>query len=158
LEYLWIILGILFLLGGLLGCFLPILPGPPLAYASLLFAQLTDEKHFTTNFLIVWGLIVVGVTALDYFIPPLATKKFGGTRYGIIGSTLGIIVGIFVFPPLGIIVFPFVFAFLAELIGGSENSVALKAAMGSFLGFVTGVLIKLTVTITIGYYFFTAIF
>lgn len=98
------------------------------------------------------------VTILDYVIPPLATKKLGGSRKGVVGSTLGIIAGLFIFPPWGIIIFPFIGAFIGEMISGQEHKLALKAAIGSFLGFITGVLLKLVVTVMMAYYFFTALF
>lgn len=157
-EYLWIAFGIILILGGVLGCFVPVIPGPPLAYVSLLLLQLGEDKPFTTKFLIIWALIVLVVLVLDYVIPPLATKKLGGSRKGVVGSTLGIIAGLFIFPPWGIIIFPFLGAFIGEMISGQEHKLALKAAMGSFLGFITGVLLKLVVTVTIAYYFFVAIF
>jgi len=124
----------------------------------LLLLQLGDDKTFTTKFLIIWALIVLVVSVLDYVIPPLATKKLGGSRKGVVGSTLGIIAGLFIFPPWGIIIFPFLGAFIGEMISGQEHKLALKAAMGSFLGFITGVLLKLVVTVMIAYYFFAAIF
>ena len=94
-EYLWITFGIILILGGILGCFIPAIPGPPLAYVSLLLLQLREEGPFTTKFLIIWASIVLVVTILDYVIPPLATKKLGGSRKGVVGSTLGIIAGLF---------------------------------------------------------------
>lgn len=157
-EYLWIAFGIILILGGVLGCFVPALPGPPLAYISLLLLQIGDEKPFTTKFLIIWALVVLVVTVLDYVIPPLATKKLGGSRKGVIGSTVGIIAGLFIFPPWGIIIFPFLGALIGEMLSGQEQKLALKAAMGSFLGFITGVLLKLVVTVMIAYYFFAVIF
>jgi uncharacterized protein YqgC (DUF456 family) len=158
LEYLWITFGIILILAGVLGCFVPAIPGPPLAYVSLVLLQLGEEKPFTTKFLIIWALIVVTVSFLDYVIPPLATKKLGGNRKGVVGSTIGIFAGLFIFPPWGIIIFPFLGAFIGEMISGQEHKLALKAAMGSFLGFLTGVLLKLVVTVMIAYYFFAAIF
>ena len=143
------------ILGGFIGCFLPVIPGPPLAYLSLIFLQLTSNHPFYTNFLVTWGIIAVLVTVIDYFIPPLATKKFGGSRYGVVGSTAGILVGIFILPPWGILIFPFLGALLGELIYGSTFSKAKKAALGSFIGLLTGIVFKISVTGVIGYYFFT---
>jgi len=99
----------------------------------------------------------VTVTALDYIIPPYATKKFGGSRRGVIGSSIGIVVGIFLFPPLGIIVFPFVGALIGEFMTGKDQKAAFRSATGAFVGFVSGTMLKLAVTVTIGYYFFVSI-
>lgn len=143
---------------GILGCFLPVLPGPPLAYLSLLLLQLTDKKPFTVTFLLTWAGIVIVIMILDYIIPPYATKRLGGSRNGVIGSTLGIIAGLFILPPFGIVIFPFLGALLGEIISGKEKKTALRAAFGSFLGFIGGVVLKLVVTSIIGYYFFTGVF
>ena len=154
-DYLWIILGVLFLVGGFIGCFLPVIPGPPLAYVSLLFLQLTGHHPFTINFLVIWGFVIALVTLIDYFIPPLATKKFGGSRYGVIGSMAGIVLGVFILPPWGILIFPFIGAYIGELLHGSEYNTAKKAAFGSFIGLISGIVLKVSVTGFIGYYFFT---
>jgi len=107
LDFLWIALGVILFLVGVIGCFIPAIPGPPLAYVSLLLLQLTEAKPFSTKFLIIWALVVIVVTILDYAIPPYATKKLGGSRNGVIGSTIGVIMGLFIFPPWGILIFPF---------------------------------------------------
>ena len=74
-DYLWIGLGIILLLAAVVGCFLPIVPGPPLGFGALLVLQLTEVAPFETNFLIIWGIVTTMVFFLDYVIPPLTTKK-----------------------------------------------------------------------------------
>ena len=81
----------------------------------------------------------------------------GGGKKGVIGSTLGVIAGIFIIPPIGIIVFPFLGAWIGEVISGKSSKMALRAATGSFLGFIGGVFLKLVVTSFIGYYFIRAL-
>ncbi len=88
------------------------------------------------------------ITVLDYVIPSVGTKKLGGSKYGVWGSTIGIIVGLF-FGPLGIILGPAVGAFIGELIYQKQADVALKAALGSFVGFLAGTILKFGVTIII---------
>ena len=58
-DVVWIILGALCLLAGIVGCVLPVLPGVPLAYAGMLLLQLTDKVQFTWQFLVIWGVVVV---------------------------------------------------------------------------------------------------
>lgn len=65
-DILLIILGILCLLTGLVGCFLPILPGPPVSYVGLLFLHFTDRIHFSTTHLILWAMLVIIVQVMDY--------------------------------------------------------------------------------------------
>ncbi|MBT8286166.1 MAG: DUF456 domain-containing protein, partial [Flavobacteriaceae bacterium] len=94
-------------------------------------------------------MIALLVFAMDYIIPAMGTRKFGGTRAGMIGTTLGLVVAI-VFPVLGIlgiVIWPFVGAFLGELLNKADQQSALKAAFGSFIGFLTGTFLKFVVTI-----------
>ena len=153
-DYLWIILGIILILSAIAGCFLPVLPGPPLGYVALLLLQISSNPPFTVSFLVWMAGATVVVTALDYFMPPLATKKFGGSRYGVVGSMLGLLAGLIVFPPWGILIFPFIGAYLGERLFGPSKDVAGKAALGAVLGQVFGVILKLSFTIVLGYYFF----
>ena len=150
-DEVWFILGVLLMLVGLAGCILPFLPGPPLCFIALLMQQLKDEPPFTSKFLWIWAGITLVVTVLDYVIPLYGTKRFGGTRYGIWGCTIGLIAGLW-FGPLGIIVGPFIGAFLGEMIGNSNSNVAFKAALGSFAGFLFGTVLKLVVCFVMGYY------
>lgn len=133
---------------GVVGSFLPIIPGPPISFGGMLLLQLQETGPFSTNKLILWLIIVAAITALDYVIPSLGTKKLGGSKYGIWGSTLGIVVGLF-FGPLGIILGPAIGAFIGELIYQKKADVALKAALGSFIGFLAGTILKFGVTIII---------
>lgn len=144
------------MLTGIIGCLLPLLPGPPLSYIGLLIMQLRTDPPFTTKFLLIWAGITVLVTVLDYVIPIYGTKRFGGTKFGVWGCTIGLFVG-FLFPPLGLIFGPFVGALLGELIGNANADHALKAAMGSFLGFLFGTLLKLIASCVMLYYLIVVI-
>lgn len=141
-----LVIGFILCLVGVIGSFLPILPGPPISWVGLLLLHLTAAV--TDNWLLlgITGGIAIIVFALDYIIPAIGTKKFGGTRSGMIGTTLGLIVGILAPIPFGIIIGPFVGAFLGELSNKADNKTALRAAFGSFLGFLTGAFMKFVVT------------
>ncbi len=152
-----IISGIILLLAGIAGCIFPFLPGPPLAYGSLILIQISTHKPFTENFLFIWALVTTAVVIADYYIPIWGTKKFGGTKGGVWGATIGLIVGIFFFPPLGLIIGPFLGAFAGEIINNQDSNKAFRSAIGSFIGFVAGTLMKLGITIVMGYYFITAL-
>lgn len=156
-ETIWIILGGAFILTGFISSFLPVLPGPPLGYVGLLLLQFTEPAPFTIQFLVIWALIVIVIMILDNVIPAWGTKKFGGSPYGVWGSIIGLVVGIFFFPPLGMIVGPLIGAFVGELIAGKTSDRALRSAMGSFAGFLAGTLIKVIACGVMGYYFFTSI-
>jgi uncharacterized protein YqgC (DUF456 family) len=155
-DWLWITLSALFLLVGIIGCLVPLIPGPPLSFIGLLFLQLKEVAPFTLKFMVIWATITVLVTTADYFIPILGTKKLGGTRYGIWGCTLGLIVG-FWFGPFGIILGPFVGAFVGELMGNASSQHAFRAALGSFVGFLLSTLLKLMASVMMIWYFFSAV-
>jgi uncharacterized protein YqgC (DUF456 family) len=155
-DIIWYVLGAILMLVGIAGCFLPIIPGPPLSYFGLLVLQLKEQSPFSTKFLIIWAVVVVVVTALDYVVPAYGTKKFGGTKYGIWGCTIGLIVGLWM-GPIGIILGPFLGALIGELMGGKSSDVAFKAALGSFVGFLVGTLLKLITCCVMGWYFVVAL-
>lgn len=152
------ILGAILFVAGLIGCLLPILPGPPLAYASLLVIQFSSKVSFDVDFLVLWAVITLVVTILDYWVPIYGTRRLGGTRTGVRGATAGLLVGLFFFPPVGLIVGPFAGAFVGEMMAGQPSDRALRSAIGSFIGFLTGTLMKLVVTVMMGWHFVAAIF
>ncbi|WP_339734739.1 DUF456 domain-containing protein [uncultured Sunxiuqinia sp.] len=153
-DYVLITLGVLFIISGILGGILPVLPGPPLSYVGLILLHLTERYQFSTNFLIVWGVITIVVYLLDYLIPIWGTKKFGGSKRGVWGSIIGLLVGMLLFPPFGIIVGPFLGAVLGELSSGKQSREAFRSGFGSFLGFLVGTLLKLIVSGMMAWYFF----
>ena len=152
-----IITGIILLVGGIAGCIIPFLPGPPLAYGSLIVLQVSSIKPFSEKFLIIWALVTLAVVIADYYIPVWGTKKFGGTKGGVWGATIGLVVGMFFFPPLGLIIGPFIGAFAGEILNKQDSNKAFRSAIGSFIGFVAGTLMKLGIGIVMGYYFFMAL-
>lgn len=139
------ILGFLFIVVGIIGSFLPILPGPPLSWVGLLLLFLTSAVPDDWWFLGIMAAVALLVFALDYIIPIMGTKKFGGTKAGMIGTTVGLIIGILAPIPGGIIIGPFLGAFIGELSNKADSKTALKAAFGSFLGFITGAFMKFVV-------------
>ena len=132
------------MLTGILGSFLPVLPGPPISWIGLLLLYLTKAVPDNWWVLGITLFIAVVVTVLDYIIPAAGTKKFGGSKAGMWGSIVGLLVAI-IFPilgPFGIIVWPFVGALVGELANNADQKKALKAAFGSFVGFLTGTFLK----------------
>jgi hypothetical protein len=152
----WIILGFALMLFGILGSVMPLLPGPPLCYLALLVQQFREHKPFSLQFLLIWAGIVLLVLLLDYLVPVYGTKKFGGSKYGIWGCTLGFLAA-FWMGPWGIILGPFAGAFIGEYLANRDSTQALRAAMGSFLGFLFGTGIKLVTSLVMGYYFVAAL-
>lgn len=156
-DIVWLMIGLVLMIVGILGCVLPLLPGPPLCYVALLIQQLRSDDPFTSKFLWIWAGITVAVTVLEYVIPVVSTKRFGGSKYGIWGCTIGLIAG-FWMGPLGIIIGPFVGAFIGEILASKNSDQALQAAWGSFIGFLFGTLLKLIVCVIMSWYLVMIIF
>jgi uncharacterized protein YqgC (DUF456 family) len=146
------ILGALLMLVGIAGCVLPFLPGPPLCFVGLLLQQLNSDPPFSASFLWTWAAITTVVSVLDYFIPIYGAKTFGGSKWGMWGCTIGLIAGLW-FGPFGIILGPFVGAFIGEMMASNNAHVALKSALGSFAGFLFGTLTKLIACFVMAWYF-----
>lgn len=155
-DWVWIIIGIILCIVAIAGSLLPLLPGPPIAYIGMLLQLFREPDPFSTQTLIIFAVVVVISLVLDYLIPIWGTKKFGGTKYGVWGCTIGFIAA-FWMGPLGVIIGPFLGAFLGELIGGKDSGKSLKAAFGSFVGFLVGSFLKLVVCFFILYYIIASI-
>lgn len=152
-DWLLIAFAIILLLLGFLGCILPILPGPPLSFGGLLILHFTDFGEFSFEFLLFMGFLAIAVTVLDYIVPIWGTKKLGGSKYGIWGATIGLVIGLFFFPPIGIIIGPFFGALFGELLRDNNLNKAFIAALGSLVGFLLGIGMKLFVSGVITYHF-----
>ncbi|MDP3003345.1 MAG: DUF456 domain-containing protein [Bacteroidales bacterium] len=151
-DYILLILGILLIILGIIGCLVPVLPGPPFSFLGLILLHLTRFGHFTTPILITLGAIAVVVTVLDYIVPVWGTKRFGGSKYGTRGATVGLIIGLFL-GPMGIILGPLFGAFVGEMIFKDDIGYAFKAGFGSLLGFLTGIGLKLAASFVMTFYF-----
>ena len=140
--------GSIFIVLGIIGAFLPVLPGPITSWVGILLIHLTNAIPFNWTFVSITFAIALIVYFLDYIIPALGTKKFGGSKYGIYGTTIGLIIGLIFFGPLGIIIGPFTGALIGELMYDSNNSKrAVRAAFGSFIGFLFSTGLKFIVSV-----------
>ena len=141
-EIVLLIIAFICMVVGIIGCIVPGLPGAPISYAGMWIAQVTERVDFTWQELLVWGIVTIVVSVLDYVVPAWGTKQFGGTKYGVWGSTIGVFVGLFA-DPWGVVIGPLAGAILGELIGGKAAAEALRAGWGSFLGLLCGTILKL---------------
>jgi hypothetical protein len=149
------ILAIACLLIGLIGSLLP-LPGPPLSFLGMLFLQATSFVDFSSQLLWTLGIATVAVTVLDYFVPIWGLKKFGGSKAGIWGSTIGLLIGMFM-GPLGIFIGAFAGGLVGELAAGKDSAQATKAAFGSFVGFLFGTGLKMALCVVMIWYALAAV-
>ena len=141
-ELLWTLLGFVLLLVGLIGSFLPILPGPPISFIGLLLIHFLGKHAVSNELLWVYAFLSILLLVLDYLLPSWTTKKFGGSKAGQWGATAGVLVGIFA-GPWGIFFGPLIGAYLGELISGRKNQDAWQSAKGAFLGFLLGTGLKM---------------
>ena len=148
-ETVIIILAILAGVLGVAGSILPGLPGTPVSWVGLLLLYFWGPEDMALKTLIVWGIAVALVSVVDYVVPMYFTKLTGGSKYAERGAIAGLLAGI-IFTPVGMILGSFLGAFLAELYWGNKTAgPALKAAIGSFLGFITGTGLKTIVSVLI---------
>ena len=150
-------IGILLLLG-IIGCFVPIIPGPPISYGGLLVFHLFSYYSIEADILLSLSFVVIAVTLFDLWVQIYGVKKFGGTKKAVNGSIIGLILGIFFFAPFGIIIGPFLGAFIgAKMEENSDGNKAIKIALGALAGFFAGTMLKLSVSVYIIYIVFQAI-
>ncbi len=152
-DILLLLLGLFFVILGIIGSFLPILPGPLTGWIGLLILHFTKAVPMNQTFLGITLVVAIAIWILDYIIPIIGTKKFGGSKAGMIGTFLGLIIGLLSPIPFGIIIGPFVGALVGELIHQGDTEKAIKAAFGSFIGFLTGTFLKFIVAIIFTGYF-----
>jgi len=150
------IIGSICIIIGVLGSLLPVLPGPPLSYAGILLLHFSSYAQYSTRFLILFGALTAVVAVLDYVIPVWGTRQFGGSRYGTWGATIGVIVGLFM-GPIGLILGPFFGAVIGEILYGKKSNEAFRAGFGSFIGFVTGTLMKIVLSVILAFHFFKSL-
>ncbi|WP_424495180.1 DUF456 domain-containing protein [Salinimicrobium sp. GXAS 041] len=150
-DLILLVLAAVLLFTGMLGSFLPVLPGVPLSWVGLLLFYLTSVVPMNYLFLGVTLLVTIVVVVLQYAIPALGSKYFGGSKKGMIGATLGLVVGIFIPIPFGIIIGAFAGAFIGEIINKSDSRTATKAAFGSFIGLLASTFMEFVVA---GIFFF----
>lgn len=149
-----VIIGLFLIAVGFVGSIMPALPGPPIALGSIFLVHF-GLANFSIWLLAMLSVLTILIAVADYYVPILGTKKFGGSKYGVKGSTIGLIVGVLItfvtsgFGILFLILGPFLGAFLGEKYAKNNNTVALKSATGSFVGFLAGAFGKIIVVFII---------
>lgn len=136
-------LGVLLLLTGVVFCLVPVVPGPILSYCAILSLYLLRRSGVPSlTLVIVTGVLTLCVVVLDMVMPSVGAKRFDCSKLGILGSVVGAIVGLFFFP-WGLVVGPFLGAFAGELLAGKQIGSSLKGALGAFVGYVAGIMLKI---------------
>ena len=148
-------IGFLCVMLGLIGSFLPVLPGPLTSWLGLLILYFTSIVPMNYTFLGITLAIAILIWILDYIIPAIGTKGFGGSTYGVYGTTIGLLIGLFSPIPFGILLGAFLGAFIGEMLHDKKNTRrAFRASIGSLLGLITSATIKFTVAVVYAVLFF----
>jgi uncharacterized protein YqgC (DUF456 family) len=148
-------IGFLCVMLGLIGSFLPVLPGPLTSWLGLLILYFTSIVPMNYTFLGITLAIAILIWLLDYIIPAIGTKRFGGSTYGVYGTTIGLLIGLLSPIPFGILIGAFLGAFIGEMLHDKKNTKrAFKASIGSLLGLITSATIKFTVALVYAVLFF----
>ncbi len=155
--FLTILAGIV-IIAGIAGCILPGVPGPPLSYLGLIIMELTSAHPYSANMLIFYALLTIGVSIADYILPILGTKRYGSSKYGVWGSIAGLIIGPIVIPIIGVLIGPFIGAVLGEIMGDKKKfDEAMRAGLGSFIGLLGSIVIKLVLSLLMLYHYIAAV-
>ncbi len=146
-DWFLLVIGFIFTLLGIAGSFLPVLPGPITGWIGLLLLHLTSVVPVSYSFLGITLAVSLVIWILDYIIPSMGTKRFGGSKYGAYGTTIGLIIGLISPFPFGFVIGAFIGAFIGEILYKPEINRATKAAIGSFLGFLASTTLKFIVSV-----------
>ena len=157
-DILLISVSIILVLIGIIGSIVPIIPGPPITFCGLLLAHFTSNNPFTAKLLIILCALTILSTVIDNALPIYATKKFNGSKKGIWGSAIGLIVGLFFFPPFGIVFGPMLGAFIGEILDGKSANNSVKPAVGSLIGFLSSIFLRFGLSVVMAYYFVVEVF
>ncbi|GED58034.1 DUF456 domain-containing protein [Brevibacillus formosus] len=157
--FLWVVVVLLFLLS-IAGIFLPVLPDTILLWAGFLlyhFFIADPGAGLPASFW--WGMVVLSILlyGADLLTNMYFVKKYGGSKWSSVAAAVGIILGIFVFPPFGMLILPFVFVVLVELMVQKQSvERAVKAGVGSLIGFLGSAVVKVILQVTMIIWFFIA--
>ena len=147
LESIWYVVSFILVIIGIAGSFLPVVPGPFVSWLGLLILQLATPIAENYYILGITFFLSLALIIADYIIPYISSKKYGGSKYGGIGASAGLVIGIFVPVPFAILICAFLGAFIGEMIYKPDYNIAYKAAIGSFIGVIATDLLKFLLSI-----------
>ncbi|MFD0932629.1 DUF456 domain-containing protein [Psychroflexus salinarum] len=142
-SILLISLGFICCIVGIIGSLLPVLPGLPISWICILLLYFVPEVEVSSSMLWITFTITLVIFILDYLIPIFGVNKYGGSKYGVYGAGIGLVIGLFTPIPFDFLIFSFLGAYLSEVIFSKmDRDQALRAAFGSFIGFLTSTFIE----------------
>ena len=146
-DLLLIIISAVLIISGIIGSFMPILPGPLTSWFGLFILNLISSVEIDSTLLIITFIIAITIFILDSLIPIYGSKYFGATKYGIIGASIGLVIGIITPIPFGILIGPILGALIGELLFNNDLRKSIKSSIGVLIGFVASSFIKFVTSI-----------
>ncbi|MEE2616309.1 MAG: DUF456 domain-containing protein [Bacteroidota bacterium] len=146
-DLLLIIISAVLIILGIIGSFMPIVPGPLTSWFGLFIVNLISSVETDNTLLIITFIIAATIFILDSLIPIYGSKYFGATKYGIIGASIGLVIGIITPIPFGILIGPILGALIGELLFNNDLRKSIKSSIGVLIGFVASSLIKFVISI-----------
>ena len=146
-DLLLIIISTVLIISGIIGSFMPILPGPLTSWFGLFILNLISSIEIDSTLLIITFIIAITIFILDSLIPIYGSKYFGATKYGIIGASIGLVIGIITPIPFGILIGPILGALIGELLFNNDLKKSIKSSIGVLIGFVASSFIKFVASI-----------
>jgi len=146
-DLLLIIISTVLIILGIIGSFMPILPGPLTSWLGLFILNLISSVEIDSTLLIITFIIATTIFILDSLIPIYGSKYFGATKYGIIGASIGLVIGIIAPIPFGILIGPILGALIGELLFNNDLKKSIKSSIGVLIGFLASSFIKFVTSI-----------
>ena len=138
---------------------MPYLPGIPIAWLGLfIYAIGTGWESMSVTTIVIFGALTLLALLMDFIAPLLGAKKYKASKWGIIGASIGLFLGIIIFQIWGIILGPLLGALLGELIAGKPTNQAFKSAIGTLIGFLFGSLLKIVLIFVMAGFFVASLF
>ncbi len=157
-SFIALIIALGFFVLGLVGTFLPVFPGVVLIWVGMfLYGLLTGFDELSVGFYVVQGLAAFLVILMDYLAAALGAQKFGGTKLTASLAAVGLIVGVVLFGPPGVIFGPFIGAFIGDLVQKKPPEDAFHSSIGTVVGLLGGALAKFLIEIVMIFWFFIAL-
>ncbi len=158
-EVVFAIICAVLILAGLVGVIMPYLPGITLAWLGLfIYAIGTDWERLSVTTIVIFAVLTVLALLMDYIAPLLGAKKYKASKWGMIGASIGLFLGIIIFQIWGIIVGPLLGALIGELLSGKSAGEAFKISLGTLVGFLFGSLMKIVLILVMAGFFIVSLF
>jgi len=143
LSLLFLILSSAIMLTGLAGVFLPVLPGVPLVFAgAFIYAWSTSFEVITVGNIVLFAVLTAIASAVDYVGGLITAKKYGASKYGLIGGILGGILGLIALGIPGLIIGQLAGVILGELYFGKQMKESFTSGFAMFVGYILGSTVK----------------